>query len=210
MPSRKDIEPFLDKGYRDSYLDIFVRSGIALQIQALRDQLQLSQADFGKLIGKTQSFVSHIEDTDYSGTVKVLLDIAKALNIGLDIRFRSYDYLLDADVSGNAFKVMDVYETYHTGAPDVVTAHISLPSPSTSLAPVFALPIDIGATTLSISDGVTYFSGIVEINTELGYVGNVGSLISEDESRWPNRLPPSSQGKFHESETPNSGRSIQM
>ena len=37
---------------------------IAYQIQALREKVGLNQTDFAKKIGKTQSVVSRLEDTD--------------------------------------------------------------------------------------------------------------------------------------------------
>ena len=59
------LEPFLDKEYRDSYLDAYVRANIAYQIQVIRERMGLSQADFGQLIEKPQNVVSRLEDTEY-------------------------------------------------------------------------------------------------------------------------------------------------
>ena len=61
---------------------------IAHQIRALREKSGLNQKQFGDEIGKPQSVVSRLEDTEYGGiTVNTLLDIAKARNVGLKVEF---------------------------------------------------------------------------------------------------------------------------
>jgi transcriptional regulator with XRE-family HTH domain len=99
VSDQKNLEPFLNKDYRDAYLDIRVKAGIAYQIQAIRQALGMSQAEFGALLSKPQSVVSRLEDSEYSGTVKTLLEIAKSLGVGLKLEFCSYPELLAADVS---------------------------------------------------------------------------------------------------------------
>ena len=106
------LEPFLDKEYRDSYLDAYVRANIAYQIQAIRERMGLSQADFGQLIEKPQNVVSRLEDTEYSGSVKTLIEIAQHLGIGLEIRFRSYPDILQSDVSSAAYRVDAIGESF--------------------------------------------------------------------------------------------------
>jgi transcriptional regulator with XRE-family HTH domain len=107
------LEPFLDKEYRDEYLDGYVKGSIALQVRALREKAGLSQKQFGEEIDKPQSVVSRLEDTEYGAVnVNTLLDIAKALNVGLQVGFVDYIRVLSADVSPAAMKVENVYETY--------------------------------------------------------------------------------------------------
>lgn len=149
MTTQRALKPFLDKKYRDAYLEVYIRSGIASQIQALRKKLNLSQAEFGHLIGKTQSFVSHIEDNEYRGTVKILLEIAKSLNIGLEIRFVSYDIILDSDVSPSAYEMKDIHESYE--------ASVSVSAATTdflSIVDINALPA--GAASIADRTPITY------------------------------------------------------
>jgi transcriptional regulator with XRE-family HTH domain len=105
------LEPFLNKEYRDEYLDGHVKGGIAYQIRAIREQLCLNQSDFGKLIGKKQSSVSRLEDTEYSGTVNTLLEIAKSLDLAICIRFCSHSEMLQLPISEESFRVDDVYKS---------------------------------------------------------------------------------------------------
>jgi len=99
VSDQNDLEPFLNKDYRDAWLDIRVKAGIAYQIQAIRQSMGMSQAEFGALLAKPQSVVSRLEDNEYAGTIKTLLEIAKSLGVGLKVEFCSYPELLAADVS---------------------------------------------------------------------------------------------------------------
>jgi transcriptional regulator with XRE-family HTH domain len=99
VSDQNDLEPFLDKDYRDAWLDMRVKAGIAYQIQAIRQSMGMSQAEFGALLAKPQSVVSRLEDNEYAGTIKTLLEIAKSLGVGLKVEFCSYPELLATDVS---------------------------------------------------------------------------------------------------------------
>jgi transcriptional regulator with XRE-family HTH domain len=106
------LQKFLDDLYRVSYLDSHVKGSIAYQIQALRETEGLNQTQFGALIGKPQSVVSRLEDTEYgSVNVNTLLQIANRLKIGLDIRFCNFETILNADVSPAALTVEKINET---------------------------------------------------------------------------------------------------
>src|SRR3982750_3771680 len=86
-----EIQKFSDKLYRDGYLQTQVRSGIAYQIQALREKTGLNQTDFADKIGKKQSFVSRLESTEYGRvSVQTLLDIACKLDVALVVQFTTY------------------------------------------------------------------------------------------------------------------------
>jgi transcriptional regulator with XRE-family HTH domain len=112
------LEPFLDKDYRDSYIEGYVKGGIAYQIRALREKSGLSQKDFGDKIDKPQSVVSRLEDTEYgSVSVETLLDVAKALAVALQVKFFNYVDMLNADVSASAFKVDNIHESYRKNIP---------------------------------------------------------------------------------------------
>jgi transcriptional regulator with XRE-family HTH domain len=121
----EDLEPFLDKEYRDSYIDGLVKGRIALQIKALREKAGLSQKEFGSRIGKLQSVVSRLEDTEYgSVSINTLLDIAKALDVALDIKFYDYVDMLLTDLGEEALQVdsiQDTYEAHATGLRSTTT-----------------------------------------------------------------------------------------
>jgi transcriptional regulator with XRE-family HTH domain len=93
---RQHLEKFASKKYRDGYLQSRVRGFIAYQIQALREKLGLTQAQFAELTGKKQSTISRLEDTEYGKvSVQTLLDIACATNVALVVKFDSYPEFLD-------------------------------------------------------------------------------------------------------------------
>jgi transcriptional regulator with XRE-family HTH domain len=67
----------------------YLADEIAGMIYDLRHEAGLSQRDFAKLIGTTQSVISRLEDSDYEGhSLKMLERIAKALNKCLSVSIR--------------------------------------------------------------------------------------------------------------------------
>ena len=110
----KKLTSFKNKKLRDSYISGRVRTSIALQIRELRERQELKQTQFAKKIGKPQSVVSRLEDTEYGRvTLKTLLDIAEALDISVVVKFASFDEFLrqHADVSPSALAVETYNET---------------------------------------------------------------------------------------------------
>jgi len=108
----EDLLSFQSKDYRDGFLEADVKAGIAYQIQALREKTGLSQAEFAKKIGKKQSVVSRLENTEYGAVnVNTLLEIAKALDIGLQVRFCDFLDVLERDISPAGMKVDTIFET---------------------------------------------------------------------------------------------------
>lgn len=79
------------RSYRAAYVDENVRTGIAHQIRALREQRGWSQKKLAEVLGKPQSVVSRIEDPDYGKlSIQTLLEIAEALDIALLIRYVAF------------------------------------------------------------------------------------------------------------------------
>ena len=129
------LQRFEDKPYRDGYLQTHIRSGIAYQINALREQSGLTQTEFASLIGKPQSVVSRLENTEYGRvTVQTLLDVASALDVALLVRFVSYPEFLErtADMSPAALRtdtVRDSIGRLGLGGPlRIVTSQGGLPA----------------------------------------------------------------------------------
>jgi transcriptional regulator with XRE-family HTH domain len=111
------LEPFLDKAYRDAYLDGCVKGSIAYQIQALREKSGLSQKEFGEKIHKPQSVVSRLENTEYGAvSINTLLGVAKENDVALEVRFTNYVTMLSTEISPSSFKVDNIFETYHACA----------------------------------------------------------------------------------------------
>jgi hypothetical protein len=78
------VRELSDKEFRHEYMMDQVRSRIAFQIRALREQRQLNQGDLAKLSGKTQSVISRLEDPDYGKlSLQSCLEIAVAFDLPL-------------------------------------------------------------------------------------------------------------------------------
>ncbi len=93
------------KEYRDAYVSGQLRIWLADQIRALRGEM--SQAEFGELIGKPQTVVSRLEDPDYGKlTLQTLLEVAAKLDIALIVRFVDHATFLEVtnDFSENALR----------------------------------------------------------------------------------------------------------
>jgi transcriptional regulator with XRE-family HTH domain len=181
---QNELTVFQDKEYRDSYLETHVRSGIAYQIHALREKEGLNQKDFGDKIGKKQSVVCRLEDTEYgSVSVNTLLDIAKALDVALLVKFCSYPKFLEEnkDLSPAALKVENIHGSYAAsqavGVQDTInTLH------NTSVVGGFGT-----ATTRNIPQsypGVSSSSGVIVVSLNFGHPRD--NQIRQFVSSWQN------------------------
>jgi transcriptional regulator with XRE-family HTH domain len=65
-----------------------VKTWIARQVRALREQRDWSQEDLGRETGKPQSAISRVEDPDYGKlTLQTLFDLAQAYDLPLLVQF---------------------------------------------------------------------------------------------------------------------------
>ena len=107
--SKRILSKLLSKKYRDAYVAESVRTGIAYQIRAMRDQRDhMSQTALGAILGKPQSVVSRLEDPDYGKhTVQTLLEVAAAFDVALLVRFVTHENMLriTSDASPEALEV---------------------------------------------------------------------------------------------------------
>jgi transcriptional regulator with XRE-family HTH domain len=147
VSDRNDLARFDRKAYRDGYLQAKVRGMIAYQIQALREKTSLNQTDFAERIGKTQSVVSRLEDTEYGRvSVQTLLDVACALDVALVVKFASYpDFLTQTrDASVAALQPQTIQES--------IAAASAQPSQSLSAAYNRFLQVEAGQQGKSAQD----------------------------------------------------------
>jgi transcriptional regulator with XRE-family HTH domain len=96
-----------DAEFRASYMAHHLRAFIADQIRGLRGDM--SQKEFGQLIGKPQSVVSRLENEEYGRvSLQTLIEIAIKMNIAFVGRFVDFPTFLriTADFSANAVTPM--------------------------------------------------------------------------------------------------------
>ncbi|MCI1552985.1 MAG: helix-turn-helix transcriptional regulator [Levilactobacillus sp.] len=60
---------------------------VAVAVRKLREEKQLTQREFGKLVGKPQSTIARIEEGQMNVSVKVLSEIAAAVNKKVILQF---------------------------------------------------------------------------------------------------------------------------
>lgn len=60
---------------------------VALKVRDLRENLNMSQRNFAKLVGKPQSTIARIENGSMNASTKILSEIAQATNQRLTIQF---------------------------------------------------------------------------------------------------------------------------
>jgi transcriptional regulator with XRE-family HTH domain len=85
------------KEYRHAFVEEKVRTGIAAQIHAMRTRAKggMTQPEFARRIGKSQSWVSRLEDPNQPPpTIASLLKVAEAFDVDLEIRFGSFSTML--------------------------------------------------------------------------------------------------------------------
>ncbi|WP_164757897.1 MULTISPECIES: helix-turn-helix transcriptional regulator [unclassified Mesorhizobium] len=115
------LKRYLDKDYRDGYVQTRVRAGVAYQIKALRRKFGLSQSEMAQRTEKKQSVISRLENTEYGKvTVQTLLDIASGLDVALLVQFVSYPDFLKrtADMSDKALQPDTIHESFNAARRD--------------------------------------------------------------------------------------------
>jgi transcriptional regulator with XRE-family HTH domain len=97
--------------YREAFVEEKIRTGLAVQIKTIREKREgMTQTAFAKKLGKSQSWVSRLEDpTEPIPTVPTLLRIASTFDIGLQVKFVAFADLID-DVTTISPGTLDVPE----------------------------------------------------------------------------------------------------
>jgi transcriptional regulator with XRE-family HTH domain len=87
---------FQDTDYRYGYAESFLNTRLATQIKTLREQRGKTQAEVGALMGITQPGFRRFEDVNHSvWKTDTLWKIARALDVRLDISFKTFGSLLE-------------------------------------------------------------------------------------------------------------------
>jgi transcriptional regulator with XRE-family HTH domain len=86
----KDLEQELlaTPGFKDEYERLFPYDAVAIELNGLRADLDMTQSEFGRLVGVPQSTVARLESGSQAPSVATLERIAKATGTELVIEFR--------------------------------------------------------------------------------------------------------------------------
>lgn len=98
MASDRDrlVDDLVDEESRREFANEFLDSRIALQIKALRQQRQWTQAQLAKRAGMRQSQISRLENVNNSSwTIATLKRLAAAFDLPLYVLFPSWSQLVD-------------------------------------------------------------------------------------------------------------------
>jgi transcriptional regulator with XRE-family HTH domain len=79
------------KEYRHAYADETLNTVVATQLKVLREQRNLTQHQLAELAEMKQSMISRYENANYSSwSLNTLKKLGEALDVWLDVRFRSF------------------------------------------------------------------------------------------------------------------------
>lgn len=76
-------------GFQEEYDQLFPYEHVALEIAGLRGQREMTQTEFGELVGVPQSTIARLESGRQNPSVGMLKRIAQATGTELVIEFRS-------------------------------------------------------------------------------------------------------------------------
>lgn len=108
--NRTLIKQLEDKSFRDAYVAEDIRTSVAFQLRAMRDQREWSQAELGRHAGKPQSVIARLEDPDYGRfSLKTLFEMANTFDVALLVRFVPFSELMrrNTDLSPEALAAVD-------------------------------------------------------------------------------------------------------
>lgn len=96
--------------YRHSFVAETICSGLAAQIRSIREQRGMDNKQFAERLGKKISWTYRLEDPNASPpTIPTLLDVAKAFDVALEVRFVPFSALLRdvGELTAESFKVQE-------------------------------------------------------------------------------------------------------
>jgi len=88
-----------DKEYREAYMEAAIEQGVAWQIRINRNLREMTEEDLAVHLGIESSVISELEDPTCGGhSLETLVNIAKAFDCALSVKFISYSQLaLDSE-----------------------------------------------------------------------------------------------------------------
>lgn len=96
LKERQLFESFINKDYRDAFVDEHISSGLARQIRAIREKYGWTQQELAERTGKAQETISQLENPDYGRfTLKTLKTLASAFDLALMVNFVSLSELIN-------------------------------------------------------------------------------------------------------------------
>ena len=152
--SRPDLLTRLhDREYREAFISSTINSTIAYQIRGLRKLHDLDQAELGNLAGMKQTAISRLENPDYGNlSVNTLKRIAKALDVGLIVRFAPFSEIVRWRFSMNQRDMAPPSFSVDAGL-DVAafSSHTHFMDSTTVRSHTSSSPIAHGSTTLQLA-----------------------------------------------------------
>lgn len=105
--SLMNSKKFQRKSYRESFLKRNIISALSHQIKINRISRGWSQKDLAEKIGSKQSVISRYEDPAYGKlSISTLVQIANALDVGLEVKFTPFSRLIGEVSSWSPEKAM--------------------------------------------------------------------------------------------------------
>lgn len=101
------------KEFRDAYMFEHIKTGVAYQIRAIRDEHKWTQSRLGEEAKKPRNVISRLEDPNYGQfSFQTLREIASAFNVALLVKFVPFSKLLQEyeDVSSEALVAPSVHD----------------------------------------------------------------------------------------------------
>ncbi|MBI4454896.1 MAG: helix-turn-helix transcriptional regulator [Acidobacteria bacterium] len=147
--SSQFLESFrASKAYRHAFVEEKVRTSIAAQIKAIREQRGYdSQMKLATEMGKTPSWICRLENPNQSPpTISTLLELAEAFDVDLTVEFTPFSALLRKldNLSRDTFLVPGFEEEFQEA--EQTTAPISKPMKSVSMqSTIPPMPPDVPA-----------------------------------------------------------------
>ena len=116
-----------DKEYRHAYAEENLNATIATQIKVLREQRHWKQEDLAKQAEMKQPMISRYENVNYSSwSINTLRKFAKAFDVYLDVRFRSFRELVKIADSFNreTLEVLPFTKDPFFQEPQLIARHV--------------------------------------------------------------------------------------
>ena len=94
------ISRIKEKESCDAFVEAEIVEGIPLQIRAMQTERGWTQEELGDRAGMKQSQISQLEQRNYSGyTLRTLLRLASAFDVGLQVSFVPISELVDKSLA---------------------------------------------------------------------------------------------------------------